>query len=519
MVEPSPKNLPTGISTFAKIRTGDYVYVDKTGLITRLLRGQYFFLSRPRRFGKSLLVDIIKEMFSGNRELFQGLDAYDSWDFEPHPVISINFAGRVISTPSQLRNLMQTLVEDNARRLDIQLPSTDDVGRNFELLIAETHAKYHKKVVILVDEYDKPILDNLTKPHAVEIKNQLRNLYSVLKAHDSKIRFAFFTGVSKFSKVSIFSGLNNLVDISLEPAYSTLCGYTQGEFERYFAGWLEGVDLSEVKQWYNGYSWDGESVYNPFDILLFLGSGRGYSPYWFETGTPTFLVDILNAGIYYLPKFEDLEAKVSDLGNFDIGRFSLETLLFQTGYLTIKNVERPFGTPIYQLGFPNTEVRTAFGQLALDNYLLNSSPSTLPMLKALKSQNIATIETSLRNLFASLANDNYRNNDIAHYEGYYANVIYAYLSSLGVLLTAEDVTSTGRIDLSVQFRQPGGQRVVYIFEFKVDKPSTPTDAALQQILTKKYVDKYRNPETTIHQIGMHFDPTTKTLAIFNHQAV
>lgn len=507
--------LPIGISSFTGIRSDDYVYVDKTSQITKMLQGKYYFLSRPRRFGKSLLVDTIKEMFSGNRELFYGLAAYDSWNWDKHPVILIDFAESNVTSKFELNEFIENIVQKNAQRLGVVLPDPDKRTSNLGSLIDATHKKYNESVVVLIDEYDKPLLDNVTESYVEHIRDGLRGFYSAIKAYDQQLRFVLLTGVSKFSKVSIFSGLNNLLDITTMREYSALCGYSQSELEANFAEWLEDVDLKSVQEWYNGYSWGGIKVYNPFDILLFLANGKKFGTYWFETGTPTFLIRLLHEGYHHLPDYEELPMRLADLGRFDLDHTQLEAVLFQTGYLTIKHIDEFFDEPTYYLGFPNKEVRSAFTYLALSRYLLKEAPDIFPMKKALATEDIPGIESCLRQLFASIANDNYRNNTIAHYEGYYAAVVYAYLASLGLSITAEDVTNRGRIDLSIELNNRQGRRVVYLCEFKVssgDRPCSP----VEQITERGYADKYRAPDTTIHLIGIEFNSDIRTLSAFEH---
>jgi hypothetical protein len=294
--------------------------------------------------------------------------------------------------------------------------------------------------------------------------------------------------------------------------------------ESTFAPWLQGVDLDEVKNWYDGYSWGGESVYNPFDILLFFKNNGMFGSYWYATGSPNFLIELINKKWYYVPDFEDLVVDGMDLEKFDIGRIKFEALLFQTGYLTITETLRGPGNILYRLGFPNTEVRSAFNGLVLDEYLLHNEIPAHPLRMALEGQSIPDIEQCLRSLFASIASDNYRNNTIAHYEGYYSAIVYSHLASFGYHLVAEDVTKDGRIDLTLQIPQPGGKQIVYIFEFKTSRDQPPPEteasapnAALQQILTKNYAAKYRGPHSSIHLIGIVFNPDTKTLTSLAHQ--
>jgi hypothetical protein len=288
------KKLPIGIQTFAKIREDNYYYVDKTAFALKMIReGKAYFLSRPRRFGKSLFLDTLAELFAGNEPLFQGLFCHDRWDWSiGYPVIRISFAEGVMESRAGLDARIHRILAENERLLGV--PKDDgEIPDRFIALIQAAAAKFGQRAVVLVDEYDKPILDNLTKPDlAIEMRDGLRNLYSVIKGQDAHIKFAFLTGVSKFSKVNIFSGLNNLTDITLDAEYSDICGYTDADVETVFAPELEGLDRDEIRRWYNGYNWNGEAVYNPFDLLL-LFQKRVFRPFWFETGTPTFLVDML----------------------------------------------------------------------------------------------------------------------------------------------------------------------------------------------------------------------------------
>ncbi|MCA1794010.1 MAG: AAA family ATPase, partial [Desulfobacteraceae bacterium] len=334
------KKLPIGIQTFEKIIDGDCYYVDKTRYIQTLAsRGDYYFLSRPRRFGKSLLLSTIKAAFQGKRALFSGLFLENNWDWETtHPVIHISFGSGVVRSLEELQLHFSEMLDDLRREHGIEGRKTSLSGQ-FAELISELSAKYNQKVVVLVDEYDKPILDNIEKPSlAAQIRDELKNYYSVIKDSDLHIEFVFITGVSKFSKVSLFSGLNNLKDITLNPEYSAICGYTQAELETVFADRLAGRDMPQIREWYNGYNWLGEKVYNPFDILLYLDTGQ-FSSYWFETGTPSFLIKLLQQGKYRIADMENLTAGEEIVGSFDVENITVETLLFQTGYLTLTRFE------------------------------------------------------------------------------------------------------------------------------------------------------------------------------------
>jgi len=333
------KRLPIGIQTFRKIREDDCYYVDKTGLALLLIEGgSHYFLSRPRRFGKSLLLDTIAELFAGNEALFRGLYAHERWDWgRRFPVIRFSFAEGLLQDRDELDARIRDLLRINREALGVDLPPGLGIAGTFGELIRQAQARHGERVVVLVDEYDKPILDNLTRPDTARaMRDGLRNLYSVVKGLDAHIRFAMLTGVSKFSKVSLFSGLNNLRDITLSPEYSAICGYTEADLEAVFAPELDGLDRDELRRWYNGYNWTGEAVYNPFDVLL-LFKERSFHPWWFETGSPRFLIDLLIERETWLPRLDRQIAPETLLSRFDVDDLPTEALLFQTGYLTAED--------------------------------------------------------------------------------------------------------------------------------------------------------------------------------------
>ncbi|PIX16572.1 AAA family ATPase, partial [Candidatus Desantisbacteria bacterium CG_4_8_14_3_um_filter_40_12] len=368
------QKLPIGIQTFEKIITENYCYIDKTRIIHELINnGTYFFLSRPRRFGKSLLIDTIKGLFEGREELFKGLWIEDKWDFSrKYPVIKIDFGEGVSKSREELRKKIDETLKINQEQLGVKCEFETISGR-FREIITKSAKKYNQRAVILIDEYDKPILDNIEEPViAQEMREELKNLYSVLKSTDAYIKFVMLTGVSKFSKVSLFSGLNNLWDITLDERFATICGYTQDDLETVFREYLVGVDLEKVKLWYNGYSWLGEGVYNPFDILLFLGSAsREFKNYWFETGSPTFLLKLLKEREYYIPSMEEIETGENLIGSFDVDFIEPTALLFQTGYLTIKDRKNFNGDIYYTLTYPNLEVRKSLNEY-IAGYFINN---------------------------------------------------------------------------------------------------------------------------------------------------
>ena len=499
------KKLPIGIQTFSEIINEDYLYIDKTGIAYSLIdRFKYVFLSRPRRFGKSLFLDTLKNIFEGNRELFRGLLIEEQWNWEvKHPVIKISFGGGIRS-PEILRKKLFYILNDNQERLDITCVEKEDPSQCFAELIKKAYEKYHQKVVILIDEYDKPILDNIENiPQALLIRDGLREFYTNIKDNDRYLRFAFLTGVSKFAKVSIFSGLNNLEDISLNPDFGNICGYTQLDLDTTFAPYLEGVDMEQVKRWYNGYNFLGDSVYNPYDILLFIKNNHRFKNYWFETGTPKFLIELIKKNSYFIPRFNGLEAEESLINSFDIENLNLETILFQSGYLTIKRLIVDEMGMLYDLGFPNMEVQTSFHKYILQSMTSGSEHVTIrrELLALLKSGDVGSLEPVIKRLFASIAYNNYTNNDIARYEGFYASVLYAYFSSIVVETIAEDVSNKGRIDLTIKL---GGR--TFLFEFKV------TDGEpLEQIKRMKYYEKYAGER---YLIGIVFDPKARNVSRF-----
>ncbi len=506
------KKLPIGIQTFQKIRKDDYVYVDKTDLAVDLIsRYQYVFLSRPRRFGKSLFVDTLHNLFEGNKELFTGLAAETCHDWsKSYPVIKIAFSGGNFRSMERLQNNMFMILRENEQRLGITCNSTDP-DTCFAELIRNATKKFGQPVIILIDEYDKPILDNIDQPDMAALaREELKALYSVIKANDAHIRFAFLTGVTRFSKVSVFSGINNIEDISLTPEFATICGYTQRDLETVFARHLEGVDMEKVKRWYNGYYFMGDHVYNPFDILLFLRGNKQFKSYWFETATPTFLVKLLKQHSFFLPSLNNIKAGEELLTSFDIDKIDPVTLLFQAGYLTIREVlqEEDMEMTEYTLGFPNLEVSMAFTNSLLDIFAPPENKFTVRknLARSLRTRDMQGFKSSIHTLFAAIPYQNYTNNDIARYEGFYASVIFAWLSSVPLHLIVEDCTNKGRIDMSVEMTD-----TVYLIEFKVDMPQ---QKALSQIKARGYAEKYQAKDKKIVLIGIGFSSEEKNVTEF-----
>lgn len=498
------KKLPIGIQTFRDIIEGDYCYVDKTSFIEKLNKGKYYFLSRPRRFGKSLFIDTLKEAFSGNKELFKGLYIYDKWDWDRrYPVIKISFGSGGFRTPEDLKiKLEEHLLSIKSQyKIDLTYPSVE--GR-FKEAIEKLYERYNEKVVVLIDEYDKPILDVIENVEvAKENREILKGFYGVLKDADPYLKLVFLTGVTRFSKVSIFSGLNQLRDITLSEEFSTICGYTQTDLETVFADRLKDFDVEEVKRWYNGYSWLGEKVYNPFDILL-LFSEKLFRPYWFSTGTPTFLLKLIEKNRYYLPSLENVVKDDIILDSFDVEYIELETLMWQTGYLTIDEAyQSPMGME-YRLKIPNKEVSIAlFGSIA--DFISKAEGQKLiknGIYNSLSKADLNELENQLKSLYASIPYNNFTGVKLYEYEGYYASVFYAYLKSLGVEVIGEDVTNKSRIDLTL--KMPNG---IFIFEFKSDGGN-----ALEQIKNKCYHEKYLCEGKDIYLVGIEFDVSWRNVS-------
>ena len=506
------KKLPIGIQTFAKIREADYYYVDKTGFALRLIdEGSHYFLSRPRRFGKSLFIDTLGELFAGNEALFRGLYCHDRWDWSvKYPVIRVNFAEGVLANRAALDQRIDEILFENAERLSLPLQE-GSVAFRFGSLIRTAEQNTGRRVVILIDEYDKPILDNLTKPDiAREMRDGLRDFYSVIKGQDAHIKFVMLTGVSKFNKVSLFSGLNNLKDITVDARYSALCGYTEADLDAVFAPELEGLDREEIRNWYNGYNWTGEAVYNPFDALLLFDS-REFRPYWFETGTPTFLIDLLTAEQIFLPRLEQLAGDEELLSTFDVSDISPVALMFQAGYLTISRTEVLGGRSYYVLGYPNREVREALNASLLRAWSPDAQATVrqrMSLYRLLERNDFAGMRELFTAFFASIPHDWHRKNPIAQYEGYYASVFYAYFAALGLSIVTEESSYAGRLDMAVRFN---GQ--VYLFEFKVVELE-PEGGALAQIKARGYADRYRGSGEPVHMIGVEFSREQRSVVGF-----
>ena len=509
------RKLPIGIQTFREVREDNCYYVDKTAYIRWLLdEGKHFFLSRPRRFGKSLFLDTCKELFESNEPLFEGLYIHDRWDWSVrHPVLRLDFSSGTYQGPDDLRE--ETAAQLNALEEEAEIiPRDDDTApARFRRLMKVLHERTGQRVAVLVDEYDKPVLDALEVSEVARANRDfLRGLYSTVKFADAHIRFTFLTGVSKFSKVSLFSGLNNLIDITLDPRYSAICGYTEADLNSVFAPELPGLDRDEIGTWYNGYNWLGEKkVYNPFDVLL-LFRNREFGAYWFETGTPAFLVETLFKRRVSSLALDNMMGSSDLLSAFDVDAIATEALLFQTGYLTIHRTERRGSRTYYRLGYPNLEVRQSLNESLLNHLTGDASrraAHSAQLYDLLLANDFAGLKTLFHAFFASIPYEWYTSNDIANYEGYYASVFYSYFAALGLDVTVEDSSNHGRLDMAVLFNGN-----VYLFEFKVVE-MTPEDAAMAQLKERRYADKYRGLGQPIYLIAVEFSKDERNVAAFD----
>ncbi|MEZ4656995.1 MAG: ATP-binding protein [Caldilineaceae bacterium] len=505
------QRLPIGVQSFRNLREEDNLYVDKTRQIYDLLHtGKFVFLSRPRRFGKSLLTTTLQEIFRGNKVLFEGLWIEDKIDWQPRPVILINFNDLDYLSQS-LADALTNYMDELAVAQDIALTATHYKDKFRELIV---RLSTEKTVAILIDEYDKAITDLFENDEKVqEHVATLKNFYSVLKSTASDhLHFVFLTGVSKYGKVSIFSDLNNLLDITLDPRFATLLGYTQAELEHYFPDRLaqlaQRYDLSlpdmltMIARWYNGYSWDGvNTVYVPFSTLVFLEQ-QMFANHWFATATPSFLIKLLRQ--QQIPPY-DLDAVSADsklLDSADVHRINVYSLLFQTGYLTVKSTwHGPTGQE-YELGYPNFEVAQAFQQHLLSDYLapsLGQMSSNLisRLYKVLLTQNIEGFVNILKSIFASIPHTLF-----LPQEAYYHSLVYLLMKLLGFTVYAEPLTNLGRIDAVLALDE-----VVYVIEFKM----STADIALQQIRNKQYALPFRNQGKRIILLGLAFDAASRNL--------
>ena len=506
------KPLPTSTASFRKIIEGDYLYIDKTKYIYQLAQNATgaWFLSRPRRFGKSMFISMLQEMFQGHSDLFEGLWIESSdYTWDEHAVVRLDFNLYPSATAEELQQNMKRYLALNARRHGITLDDGPHYAQFGDLIMA---LAAEKPVVILIDEYDKPLIDNLqNQAEAKKILSTLKGFYGIIKALDEYIRMSFITGISKFSKVGIFSDLNNLTDLTMHPLYATAFGFTEEEIRRNLGEYIdlfaqkEGISSEEfiqkMRHWYNGFCFtpDGKNVYNPFSTMHLFFNQR-FSNYWFESGSPSFLIKQIMDGNYDVEELSNQKLGELSLSTFEIGHLDLIPLLVQTGYMTIK--EYFPDSQRYLLDYPNFEVENAFMIHLLDAFSNSdtglSEAHLWRMIDALHEHNLDEFFDVLQILFANIDYDLHLD-----FEKYYQTIFYLLFQLLGLRIDAEAKTNIGRIDAVIELEER-----IYIFEFKLNKSAQD---ALNQLKAQSYYQKYQGSNKPITCVGANFSTEKRNL--------
>lgn len=507
------KLYPIGIQNFESLRKDGYLYVDKTKLIYQLAKtGRYYFLSRPRRFGKSLLISTLEAYFSGKKELFKNL-AIEELEKEwiKHPILHIDLNTEKYDTPESLENILNfTLVK--WERLYGTSSSETTFSLRFRGIIERAYEQTGQRVVILIDEYNKPMLQAIGNEELQQkFRNTMKAFYSVLKTMDGFIKLAFLTGVTKFGKVSVFSDLNNLIDISMDEQYVELCGITEKEIHDNMEEDLHILAdrqkmtyekvCSELKECYDGYHFVENSIgiYNPFSLLNTFYKMK-FGSYWFETGTPTYLVELLKKSNYDLQRITHEETDADVLNSIDSTSRNPIPVIYQSGYLTIKGFDNRFG--IYKLGFPNREVEEGFVKYLLPFYtnidLIESPFQIRQFVDEVEQGDYNAFFRRLQSFFANTPYELIRNLEL-----HYQNVLFIVFKLIGFYVKAEYHTSRGRIDLVLQT-----ERFIYVMEFKLDGTA---EEALQQINDKHYAQAFATDKRQIFKIGINFSNETRNI--------
>ena len=505
------RNYPVGIQSFEKIRSGNYCYIDKTKLIYNLVKsGQYYFLSRPRRFGKSLLVSTLEAYFQGKKELFEGL-AVEKLEEEwiEYPILHLDLNAQKYSNSESLYNILNDAL-CAWETLYGTRPSETSLSLRFQGVIQRAAMQWGRNVVILIDEYDKPMLQAIGNEELLtDYRNTLKAFYGVMKSCDRYIKFALLTGVTKFSKVSVFSDLNNLMDISISDRFANLCGITEKELYSNFQeeiielgeknGMTEEEAKATLKEMYDGYHFveDSEDIYNPFSLLNTFAEMK-FGSYWFETGTPTFLVELLKHSRYDLHRLTEEMASADSLGGIDTMYSNPVPILYQSGYLTIKGYDKEF--KVYYLGFPNKEVEEGFTKFLLPCYahLETGNPSfeIMSFVKDVRKGDVDAFLSRLQSFFADTPYELARDLEL-----HYQNVLFIVFKLLGFYTQAEYHTSKGRIDMVVKT-----DKYIYVMEFKLDGTA---EEALQQIDDKQYALPFAADSRRLYKIGVNFSKETR----------
>ena len=515
------KRLPLNYSSFRRLIRDGCIYVDKTKYILKMLNeGIYYFLSRPRRFGKSLLVTTLKELFEGEKEFFNGLYIYNKWNFEKYPVILIDFNTISKENSDILKESLMLKLEEHANNYDVEI-RYNVLKNSFSELINNLYAKYQKEVAVLIDEYDKAILDHIglgedRKKIAYANRDVLKEFFGVLKGDDvvDKLKFVFVTGVSRFTRVSIFSEWNNLNDLTFDDQYATFLGYTQEELEQYFGEHIQAfcvennikyeATIEQLKQWYDGYRFSLERnfrVYNPISVMsaLLKGSIRNF---WFSTGTPTFLVNLLKQQNYYIPKLEDTTLNLASFEAYDLDELPIEAMFYQSGYLTIKDAQGQ----ILKLSYPNKEVRISLNEVLIKSIYqadLEVYSLGLKLGKAFELEKFDEIREILDEIFDCIEYNLYPSEKEPQKvkEKYYHSLVYLIFSLLGYDVKSEVLNSKGRLDMAIRLKDK-----VYVIEFKIKGSAKD---CINQIKEKDYATQFKRKYEKIILCGMVFDEKEK----------
>ena len=516
------RRLPIGIQDFASIREDGFQYVDKTKHIYNLISGsgKTFFLSRPRRFGKSLLCSTLVSIFEGRRELFEEIKGQKAlairsleWEWKKHPVIHIDLnAGVYTNGVEALHSVLYSELREEAERYNITLEASDVISQ-FKYLIRTLNKKACEKVVVIIDEYDKPLLATINEVDIhIKLRNELKGFYGVLKSYDAYLRFVFLTGVTKFSHISVFSDLNHIVDLSLDPRYADLCGITQEEIEENFAPEIESIlentgkdketYFLQLRRFYNGYRFSEKklSIYNPFGLLNHFYQNGKFLPYWYETGTPTFLIKLIISQKVNLLDLNKMSVHYTDFHKYDIENMSAVPVLYQSGYLTIVDYDEE--RQRFILDYPNEEVRASFAKSLVKDYLqipeeqVRSLSIKLP--DALYDGDIEGAIHTLKVFFSSIPYD-----IIKETENYYETAVHLIFTMLGLNCRSEVRIASGRIDSLVETKDN-----VYCFEFKLNGSA---EEALAQIDSKDYLLPWVNSGKKLFKIGISFDNKVRNI--------
>ncbi len=518
------KNLPIGQSSFENLIKGDMLYVDKTEIIYRMItNAQFYFLSRPRRFGKSLLISTLEEIFKGNKELFKDLWIYKAdYNWEEYPVVIIDFNHVLSDNHIMLQEGITKLLVDVANAHGLQLE--ENVYKYaFVELIKKLSEKYSKQVVLLIDEYDKPIITHLGKGDegirlAEKNRDILKNFYGTIKAASviENLRFVLLTGVSKFSKAGVFSELNNLSDITMHGRYASILGITEEELAHYFDEYIKlqcnylEIDEEEVRlkirEYYNGYRFSETDlkVYNPFSLIKFFDESK-FRNYWFESGTPTFLVNLIKERNYYIPQTESFSADETTFSSYELDNLDITALLFQTGYLTIKDYDRDFGT--YVLGYPNVEVKYSFLRHLYKDRVPDEDNKYKRLVELLAKGDLDEFISVMSSIFAGITYDEGSRINEANFH----TLFYVTLAAGGLPARSQVLNYSGRIDMVVEVKDK-----VYIFEFKCNQSA---DKAIEQIRQKKYYEGFTSSAKEIYLVGINFDMEKRNIAQYKWEIV